>query len=292
MKEWLLKDLVCPDCLPGEHLLKLEEVEKKHGDDILEAALRCPRCGQNHPIAEGIAMVLPQASRMLAVQPTGYNSREMLSSYLWSHFCDMMKDPRATDAYQVWSSYFRPSTGTALDIGCSVGRISLELTRTHRRVVGVDTSRTFIQAARTLATQGCLSFDLMVEGHLSAPRTVTWDPGWHRDQVEFLVADAMALPFRADAFQTTTTINVLEKVPSPLDHLKEINRVTAPSDAMVVFSDPFSWDEKFSPPGAWLGGTDRGPYAGRGPEVVAGILAGDHGIFSPPPPSPWRPGIR
>jgi len=106
MKEWLLKDLVCPDCLPGEHLLKLEEVEKKHGDDILEAALRCPVCGQIHPIAEGVAM--------------------------------------------------------------------------------------------------------------------------------------------------------------------------------VVFSDPFSWDAKISPPEAWLGGTDCGPYAGRGPAVVGGILAGDHGIFSPP----------
>ena len=76
-------------------------------------------------------------------------------------------------------------------------------------------------------------------------------------------------------------MNILEKVPDPSLHFSETNRVMAKTDALFLFSDPFSWDETVSSPDLWLGGRNEGPFKGFGMDNVCGMLGDGNSIFSP-----------
>lgn len=281
MKKWMRGKLVCPDCLPRESLLELT-VREAQDDDVMDGELSCVTCGRTYAIRRGIAVLLPTASMSMLEKETGYNSRQMLSAYLWSHFGDLMGDADATDAYQKWTSLFDGESGPALDIGCAVGRLSFELSQTHSHVIGIDTSISFIGKARELLKRQRLQFDLIIEGQLTEERNCVFDRQWRLDRVDFIVADAMALPFPAHLFSTTSSINILEKVADPLQHLTEVNRTLAAKNARFIFSDPFSWEESVSAPERWIGGKNDGRYSGRGFDCMHRLVKGEDGIFHPP----------
>jgi len=156
------------------------------------------------------------------------------------------------------------------------------LSNTHSQVIGIDTSLSFIEKARELLQHKKLSFDLIVEGHISQKRSYEFSDKWATDRVDFIVADALALPFPKGLFSTVSSVNILEKVPHPVQHLTEINRVLTVENARFVFSDPFSWDETVSDADLWLGGKHSGKYNGRGIDCMRRIISGGDGIFSPP----------
>lgn len=281
MKKWLEEYLVCPECLPRQTPLNLE-IQEHRGDDVMHGRLLCPACGAVYDIRKGVAVVLPETVRMGLEEDKGYNSRGMLSAYLWSHFCDLFNDKDATEAYQSWASLIRPSEGMALDIGCAVGRLSLEMSKTHARVVGVDTSFSFIESARKVLNERRLQFDLIVEGLITEQRVCELGNDWNFERIDFIVADAMALPFADHLFSTASSVNILEKVPDPFQHLKEVDRVLASRNALLAFSDPFSWDDTVSSPDLWIGGGPPGPFAGRGIDGMRRLLSGEKDIFDPP----------
>ncbi len=280
MKKWLKEKLICPECLTDEIPLNLK-IKTETDKDVIEGALTCASCKRSYPIHKGVAVVLPEKSMSVISDTSGYNSKSMLSSYLWSHFGDFLKDPNATDAYRTWSSFFRKSDGMALDIGCSVGRLSFELSKTHPHVIGIDTSISFVEKARELLSEKRLDFDLIIEGFITEKRSCELDAAFNYEHVDFIVADALALPFPDRIFSTVTSINILEKVSSPIGHLIEINRVLKEENAMFVFSDPFSWDESFSLPEDWLSGGTNGNGNCRGIDSISRYFSGKDNIFSP-----------
>lgn len=281
MKKWVTDDLICPQCLPSEVPLKLTGLEEK-SEDVISGELNCRACGGRYPIQNGIAVVLPENTRPVLQNKNGYNAPEMLSAYLWSHFSDLLDESRATDAYRTWSDSFQTTKGNALDIGCAVGRLSLEMAKTHRRVIGIDTSAAFIGKAREIVQRRRLDFELIVEGRLTEPRNFDFDQNWNFDNIDFIVADALALPFRRNDFATVAAINLLEKVPDPLKHLAEVNRVLRQQASRFLFSDPFSWDAKVSPPELWLGGNGNHHYSHRGIDTMRRLFSGEYDIFTPP----------
>ena len=280
MKKWLVGELICPECVDKKSLLTVDS-QKENDEEILEGHLSCPNCPGRYEIHDGIAVVVPAGTLPITRDTAGYGSFSMLSSYLWSHYSEFFNGPDATDAYKKWAAAFKSRDGWALDIGCSVGRLTFELTKTHDRAVGIDTSLSFIRAARNLAARKRLEFDLIMEGKITQTRSSTLDPAFGLDRAEFIVADAMALPFWSDRFATATSVNILEKVPDPVRHLTEANRVLDKTKACFLFSDPFSWDETVSSPDLWLGGTNEGIFKGFGMDNICGLLQDDTGIFSP-----------
>lgn len=281
MKKWVTEKLICPECLADERPLDLV-IETEAGEEVIDGYLSCGFCKKTYPIRKGVAVVLPEASRSVLSGTSGYNSRSMLSSYLWSHYCDFLKDPKASDAYRTWSSFFAKSDGDALDIGCSVGRLSFELSKTQNSVIGIDTSVSFIEKARELLGKKRLEFDLIIEGFITEKRACDFDPAYNYDHVDFIVADALALPFPDRFFSTVTSINLLEKVVSPIRHLMDINRVLTEKDSMFVFSDPFSWDESVTDPESWLSGGKNGNNSLRGIDSISQYFSGKDQIFDPP----------
>ncbi len=281
MKKWVADRLICPECIAKQIPLELIS-HKETFDDIIEGKLECRRCHRQYPISGGIATLLPDKTRTVVNSKNGYNSPAMLSAYLWSHFSDLLNEKLATDAYRVWSNSFQPTQGDALDVGCAVGRLAFELSQTHERVIGVDTSLPFIAKAREILRQERLNFELILEGHLTEVRNLPFNNGWNFDRIDFIVADAQALPFADQNFATIAAINILEKVPDPLQHLAEVNRVLRQNASMFLFSDPFSWDASVSSPEQWLGGNGTGRYSARGIDTMRRFFTGEYGVFDPP----------
>lgn len=284
MKKWLIEELVCPECLgkdSNKEILLTADIHRENDEEIIDGRLNCPSCGSQYDINAGVAVVVPEKTLPITWHQSGYGSFSMRSSYLWSHYSEFFNGPDATDAYKRWAAAFTPRKGWALDIGCAVGRLTFEMTKTHDRAVGIDTSLSFIRAARKLISQQHLEFDLIIEGEITERKSSDLDPDFKFENAEFIVADAMALPFRSDRFATASSVNILEKVPDPSVHFSEANRVMDKANARFLFSDPFSWDETVSSPNLWLGGRKEGPFKGFGMDNISRMLQDGRGLFSP-----------
>jgi uncharacterized protein YbaR (Trm112 family) len=280
MKRTLLDILACPSCLPEEHPLR-ENASKVSQEDILEGSLNCERCGSDYRIRDGIALLDPNHSEE-AVASNRYETSPVLSSYLWSHFGDLLNEEEATDAYRKWAGLMHPCTGPCLDTGSAVGRFSFEMANKCGFVVGIDNSISFVRASRELMVRRKVKLALALEGLLTQEKILTLPPDWRTDNIEFIVADALALPFRSGIFSAVSSLNVVDKVPKPIVHIAEINRTARKNGAQFLFSDPFSWSPAAARQEDWLGGTSTGSFAGRGKDNIIALLEGRKGDISPP----------
>jgi len=269
MKKLLTALLICPACLPREYSLELVDVRQEADDDIVAGTLICPRCGRRFPVEDGVAFLDLDRRR----DRTGkYEQDEVLSSYLWSHYGDLLGDEQATDAYRRWAGLMEPHSGLALDLGGAVGRFAFEMSGKCDFVVGLDKSRAFIRAARQLMLRGELSFTLKEEGLLGREAVIRCPGSWRRQQVEFIVADAQRLPFATHAATSLASLNLVDKVPEPIIHIAEMDRVAGRTGSQLLLSDPFSWSIEAAEMDQWLGGRADGPFPGKGLENIKAIL--------------------
>lgn len=281
MKNLLVDLLICPSCLPLEEKLRCL-INEKDGADILSGLLNCSQCNNNYPIQEGVAILLPVSSEVDPRIPSKYENSMLVSSYLWTHYADIFKDMDATAAYEEWAGLLKDDSGISLDAGCAVGRFTFEMSNKSGFAVGIDNSRAFIKTARELMIDRQMKFAMPEEGLLTEQRIIKLPETWDSTKVEFVVGDVLRLPFRRDAFSSVASLNLVDKVPLPLLHLKEVNRVARKSHAQLLFSDPFSWSSDISREEDWLGGTTDGPYLGMGIDNILSLLTGQAGEMSPP----------
>jgi SAM-dependent methyltransferase len=207
-----------------------------------------------------------------------------VSSYLWSHYGDILGDEDATTAYAQWAGLVQGHPGVALDAGCAAGRFTFEMGKKCDAAIGIDRSLAFVRTARRLMLQESVPFSLALEGKLMEHKTIDLPEAMRGRKVEFIVADAQKIPFRSGTFSVLCSLNLVDKVPSPLDHLREMNRVATKKDAQFLISDPFSWSSEIAPEENWLGGTTDGLYAGKGLDNIFSILTGEKGGLS----SSWK----
>jgi SAM-dependent methyltransferase len=107
----------------------------------------------------------------------------------------------------------RPRPGNRiLDVGCGEGLAEVAIGRLHisqTRLFGVDVAAHKVVAAKR-ATEA------------------------HNQRVHFAAGDAVRLPFRNDAFDSTFCVAVLQHVGAPDAAVAEIARVTAPGGRVVL----------------------------------------------------------
>lgn len=278
MKHALLELLICPNCLPGEYPLQAA-IQATQQDDIWNGVLSCSNCQKTYAIQDGVAFLDPQQKP--PDMTNRYETPAVVASYLWSHYGDLLGDEMATDAYQRWAGLMRPSPGNCLDGGCAVGRFAFEMAKKFDLAVGIDNSVAFIRTAREFMSKRRLDLALPEEGKLQRQVTLELPSDWPTFNLDFIVADAQALPFRAQTFSGLASLNMVDKLPNPLTHLNEINRLAKPHGAQFLFSDPFSWSPEVAPETAWLGGTEAGPFAGRAQTNIIDLLEGRKGCFDP-----------
>ena len=281
MRSFLLDLLICPSCLPAE-IPFIARVYKQTPEDIIEADLYCKRCENIYPVRSGVARLLPHKQDKTSKISEKYETETILSSYLWAHYGDLWGDELATDAYRIWSELVSSSSGLCIDAGCAVGRLSFEVCSKCEQVVGVDASEKFIQTARSLMLGREIHVSVPIEGHICEERIFRLPDSWQCSGLDFIVADVEALPFASGVASVFVSLNLLDKVPYPLRHISEMDRITKLDGAQCVFSDPFSWSEEIARPQDWLGGTREGPFSGRGLDNLQRILNGEDEIVQVP----------
>ncbi|HOP46913.1 MAG TPA: methyltransferase domain-containing protein [Desulfobacteraceae bacterium] len=274
MNKRLLEILICPRCLPDEIQLA-EKITDIKGNDIINGELRCPGCGKIYFIENGIADLAPNPSDTGTQTDTKYETPSVVSSYIWSHFSDIMKEESASDAYLKWAGLIRPHSGMALDTGCAVGRFTFEISRLCDFVIGIDNSHAFIKTARELMINRKMNVSLKQEGCIHRNALLSLPETWNKEKTEFILGDAQMLPFKKNSFASFCSLNLVDKLSKPLSHLKEMNRITCRKDAQFLLSDPFSWSTDVAEIEDWLGGKIDGPLAGRGIDNIVHLLT-DH----------------
>jgi uncharacterized protein YbaR (Trm112 family) len=280
MKQFLLPHLICPACLPAERALEVSAKRFAH-DDIIAGELSCRKCRKRFPIKDGIAYLLPDPEGYSVGGQMKYDENEMVNRYLWSHYADLAGDVEGTSAHKEWAALLAEGSAFAFDAGCAVGRLTFEMAARSSWAVGCDLSVNFIRTARRLAQERSCTFSLPLEGALRETFQCQLPSQWPSDNLEFIVANAMAVPFAKGTFQQASSLNLLDRVSYPLAHLYEMNRVLRTASASFLFADPFSWSTSSTPEERWLGGLVQGEYAGRGIDNVRRLLTAQKSLLAP-----------
>ena len=165
MKKILLEMLICPNCLPDERGLRGDILEEQDGD-IIAGSLNCDRCGTGYPVKEGIAFLDPGYDMERIHADSKYETAPALSSYMWSHYGDLLEEENASDAYARWADLMQRHSGLSVDAGSAVGRFTFEMSGKADFAVGIDNSVSFIRSARELMKNRRMTIALQQEGKL------------------------------------------------------------------------------------------------------------------------------
>jgi SAM-dependent methyltransferase/uncharacterized protein YbaR (Trm112 family) len=224
-------------------------------DECIEGFLSCKICNSKYPIIQGVPILLENfheyaRQRIITYGKWIINSKSSkLKSFLRSEGTKI-RSPTYNDRYEenrIWyKSYLNthqgyPSddrllsllkkqikpdhiykmlsnknlnlNGVGLDIGCSFGSSTFELSKKLTYVFGVDLSFSFILEARKIM-------------HNKKSRNV-----------EFIVADAINLPFESKFFQSIIALNVVDRI----DLYKLISSVNSciKKNGKLILIDPY-----------------------------------------------------
>jgi SAM-dependent methyltransferase len=213
--------------------------------------------------------------------------RHYMSTYAWDHYGDKAPDNEFIDEQQqvkpgsvvsclhAGLSLLREKPqAPMLDIGCAAGRSAFELAaRYDGLTLGIDLNFSLLRIAQNVLQKGVLAFPLKTIGIIY--KRHQYDVALEKKQnVDFWVCDALALPFENETFRFISALNVLDTVTSPVDLLKSINNAVTRSGSTVL-ATPYDWSPPV-PVHNWVGGhTQRGPEGGSSEKLLRNLLTPD-----------------
>jgi SAM-dependent methyltransferase len=209
---------------------------------------------------------------------------QQVSTYAYDHYAELDPEESEDDAGRPSSvvSLLRsaldavgePRSGPVVDIGCAVGRTSFELAQDlDELVLGVDLNFGMLRVgASILAGKGAKYAKRrvgIVYEHREFP--VTFEGAGN---VDFWACDATCLPLADGSVSLALSLNVIDCVASPYDHLQELCRILPPGGNAVV-ATPYDWNPGATPVESWLGGhSQRSELAGQSDAILRSLLAG------------------
>lgn len=147
----------------------------------------------------------------------------------------------------------------ALDLGCAVGRSTLELTRGFEHVTGLDFSARFIRVADDLFANGTIRYVLPDEGELVSYHEQSLAALGFGDldgKVEFFQADACNLKPLYRDYDLVLAANLIDRLYSPRRFLGRIHeRIRA--GGLLVIASPYTWLTEHTERSEWIGGFKR-----------------------------------
>ena len=163
--------------------------------------------------------------------------------------------------------------GPVIDMGCSVGRTSFEIAEiSNDLVLGIDLNFSMMKLAAGILRKNEVIYPKRRVGMVYERRSFPVSFA-QKKQVDFWVCDATCLPFAADSFAFGLSMNVLDCVRSPYDHLKELASVLRPA-ARVIVTTPYDWNTHATPVESWIGGhSQRSENKGSSEAQILSLLS-------------------
>jgi SAM-dependent methyltransferase len=264
-------DLYCTACRilkgePVQHRLELIAGEIQ-GGFVITGYLECPNCGKQYPVLDGV----PRFVEGLR------SSEELVSQYLEAHYSDI------NTGYWVEMEQFQPGS-LHLDMGCGTGRFTFECAR-EGFAVGMDANLDYIKSAAAFQREGVITYRRKTRTLAEIDETPDFQPSRN---VLFILADILDPPFRMEAFDSISGLNVIDSVKYPLHLLGQADAMLAPGGRLFL-SSPYCWDEKENEP--LLESEDIEPH-----EFIVQILTGrqapelglDYRVLLEKNGIPWR----
>jgi putative 4-mercaptohistidine N1-methyltranferase len=198
-----------------------------------------------------------------------YESDKLLAEYLLFHYGteeDILPAGRSWPAGMREALDFAVRTprhfaagevGRGLDLGCAVGRSTLEMAKSCRQVIGLDFSLAFIRAAERLRNSEEIPYLRLEEGHESTPCLARLPNGVVAERVSFQQGDAMNLPADWADFDRVHAANLLCRLPEPLRLLDRLPGLVRAGGELVL-ATPCTWLAEFTPPEHWPPGDTIG----------------------------------
>ena len=164
-----------------------------------------------------------------------------------------------------------------LDLGCAVGRTTLDLATAHpdALVLGLDIHLGLLRLAHRAAA-GEVSYPRRRIGLVYDRRRFAVDfPAAER--VDFWACDALALPFAPGVAGLCVALNLLDCVPDPRRLLEAMASAVAPG-GRILLATPYDWSTRATPIEAWLGGhSQRAAHGGSGEAFLHALIGGPPG---------------
>lgn len=206
-----------------------------------------------------------------------YESPRLLAEYLLLHYgsADDVLDarPGPADAVGFPVRLVRellalPAGGRALDLGCAVGASSFELSRHFEHVLGIDFSRTFVEAATRLRDEGRHPFEKVIEGTIREPAIARVPADIDLSRTRFQQGDAENLPPDLADLDLVLAANLLCRLSNPRRLLDRLPSLVKPGGQLLL-TTPFTWLEEFTPRENWIGAT---PESGHSIDALKQLL--------------------
>jgi SAM-dependent methyltransferase/uncharacterized protein YbaR (Trm112 family) len=250
--------------------LDVRTLEPTAAGDVLACA-----CGRRFPIVDGVPIVMADPSAYLRAELATVVERELspevaaliaeagpddapyprllehLSTYLDAHWGDRAEPP--PDGPHVGDGLaLRPlidkvraradhRVASAIELGCSAGRIVGELARGADRVVGLDLHLGALRRARRLLDGEPLAYPRRAIGRRYTPARITaGDRAVAADRRQLVCGDALDPPFLPGAFDRVVAFNLLDSVASPRQLLAVLDGLCAPGGE-ILMSSPYAW---------------------------------------------------
>ncbi len=283
---------------------------REEKEALLEGILICsnPQCLSEYPVVDGIPVLvadlrtyiaqnigqllkradLSGAMESLLGDCCGPGSafdvqRQHLSTYVFNHYADFDTDAGVPADFSVnsiagvldkgLSLIDGVPEGPVLDLGCSVGRTTFELARrSNELVLGVDLNFSMLRTAGAIMNTHSVTYDRRRGGIVFERRNFAVDFPCS-EAVDFWACDVTNLPFADASMAMGASLNLLDCVSSPHDHLRELTRVLKPGGAALL-STPYDWSAYATAVESWLGGhSQRADNQGRSAEILRSLFA-------------------
>ncbi len=186
-----------------------------------------------------------------------YESNEQHNQYLAFHYGD---NPFGVSNYPAACAHYCLSLSTrrerALDLGCAVGRATLELATGFEEVIGIDLSERFIQTARHLCSMHQVDYFCRDEGDLGHRAQVDLSALGLQESAQrthFIQGDACDLSLGDGRFDLVFAGNLIHRLPAPGQFLGTLHR-RLHHGGYAVITSPYTLLEEFTPKDAWIGG--------------------------------------
>ncbi len=200
-----------------------------------------------------------ESDKDIVVKMDVYETDPIITQYCEFHFGEhyfgVSNYPRRIAEFCLKAMAGRPKH-KALDLGCAVGRSSLELAKEFKHVTGLDFSARIIKPGVELLEKGYVQYIRQEEGEL-----VTYHEKKLSDlglagvkgKVKLYQADACNLKPLYTGYDLVLASNLIDRLYSPRKFLNMIHeRINA--GGLLIIASPYSWDEEFTKKEEWIGG--------------------------------------